>query len=274
MSVELFAGKDGICALDTEADSAAEAADTGVAVWVATKYGEAFRIDAREPGRTTHRFSPHEKKVSSLSCIRGTPYFATASTDAVVAVWDARRLPAASARVAKPLVALQHGLTATSAFFSARGRRLVSTCNDDRIRVWDVDVAAAAKSGAPLSPEPTAAFSHDNHTGRWLTSFKTVFDPANDATLIVGAMQTHYVRTGAIIGAVPSHTLHVHAHMHAPSPSYLQVQLFDASAGGTLLGVLSSELLNAVPTLNAAHPDPSVAAIVSATASGRLFLWT
>lgn len=246
MSVELLAGEVGICALDTEADSSAEAADTGVAVWAATRNGEAFRIDAREPGRATQRFSPHEKKVSSLSCIRGTPYFATASNDAVVAVWDARRLPSATARVAKPLVALPHGLTATSAFFSARGRRLVSTCNDNRIRVWDVDAEAAARGVgvAPLSAEPSASFYHDNHVGRWLTNFKTVFDPANDATLLIGAMGTHHV------------------------------QLYDAAAAGALIGVLGSELLNAVPTLNAAHPDAHVPAIVSATASGRLFLWT
>lgn len=43
---------------------------------------------------------------------------------------------------------------------------------------------------------------------------------------------------------------------------------------GTRVKELTSELLTAVPTQNAAHPNPAVRAIVSGTASGRLYLWT
>lgn len=53
-----------------------------------------------------------------------------------------------------------------------------------------------------------------------------------------------------------------------------QVQLFNAANGGKLISALTSELISAVPTINAVHPGPHVAAIVSGTASGRLYLWT
>ena len=68
------------------------------------------------------------------------------------------------------------------------------------------------------------------------------FDPASEDTVILGDMTRKVVLLSARTGA--------------------------------RVRELSSELLTAVPTQNAAHPDPAVRAIVSGTASGRLYLWT
>ena len=78
--------------------------------------------------------------------------------------------------------------------------------------------------------------------GRWLTPIKAPWDPASDATFLIGDMTR-------------------------------KVRLFDASSG-SLLRDFSSELLTAVPTQVAAHPSPLVSAMAGGTASGRLYLWT
>jgi hypothetical protein len=48
------------------------------------------------------------------------------------------------------------------------------------------------------------------------------------------------------------------------------VDLFSASSGDTIKR-LTSDFLTAVPTQNAAHP--TLRAIVSGTASGRVYMW-
>lgn len=94
------------------------------------------------------------------------------------------------------------------------------------------------------SDVPTLSIAHDNHTGRWISAFRTIFDPANDDTIIVGNMKR-------------------------------LLDLYSVSRpDGMPVRQLGNELLTAIPTLNAVHPCPSVDVIVSGTASGRMYLWT
>lgn len=90
--------------------------------------------------------------------------------------------------------------------------------------------------------EVGVSIDHNNHTGRWLSCFRTTFDPCNDETMLVGSMD----RAVELFHSVSGKRLHAH----------------------------SSELLTAVPSLNAMHPHHAASWIVSGTASGRMHLWS
>jgi WD40 repeat protein len=143
----------------------------------------------------------------------------------------------------------------------------VATCNDNKLRVWDLksdlhklDAGKTTRQAnaclscatyscfagkSPVrSSDPTLIISHDNHTGRWISTFRTIFDPANDDTIIIGNMKRF-------------------------------MDIYSATReDGLPLSQLSNELLTAIPTLNAVHPSTEFDVIVSGTASGRMHLWS
>lgn len=139
------------------------------------------------------------------------------------------------------------------------GNKCVSTCNDDKIRIFDMD---SIKKGSNV--DASVSIRHNNHTGRWLTNFRTIvscrktfyfiiyslpcgnnvlqWDPHGDDIVVVGAMGTR------------------------------AVEAYYAGNGKRLTARTNPDRLTAVPTLNAIHP--TLPLVASATASGRLHLWT
>lgn len=176
----------------------------------------------------------HSKKASSVSLHPGGHHVATASHDNTVCVWDLRKLGRGKRGAgASPVSTLAHGGGVTSAFFSECGERLVSTCNDDFLRVWH--------NAPTCKGKPAVSIKHNNHTGRWLSNFRTVFDPSDSSRIVIGAMQIRHL------------------------------QAFDSNTGEQVCSV-GDELLTAVPTLNAVHPHVPV--VVSGTGSGRVHMWS
>jgi WD40 repeat protein len=221
--------------------------DATVLLWAGTRSGAVMHVDARlPPNAPVLTWEAHEGKVTSVSALRGGGHtLSSTCSDGTAKLWDTRKLPrqggAKPARAPAPISTLAHSRSVSSAYFSPhRGGHMVSTCSDDLLRLWAV-------RGPPASPPvvdpPAHAVGHDNRTGRWLTQFRTVFDPANDDTVVVGAMTSQ------------------------------EVQLYSAGTGAKL-GALTSEYVTAVPTLNVIHPCGTTHAIASATASGRMYLWT
>jgi DNA damage-binding protein 2 len=71
---------------------------------------------------------------------------------------------------AQSLLTLEHPRVVSRATFSPHtGRRIVTTCSDNRLRVWD-DVSLAR-----VAPDREIVHSHDFN--RYLTNFAAVFDP-------------------------------------------------------------------------------------------------
>nr|CAD7435737.1 unnamed protein product [Timema monikensis] len=95
-------------------------------------------------------------------------------------VWDLRTATKPSP---KPVCHLAHPKGLTSAFYSSRGSYLLTTCNDDRLRVYDVRHVSTNR------PPVIASTKHNNHTGRWLSTFKARWHPQREDTFIVGSME-------------------------------------------------------------------------------------
>jgi WD40 repeat protein len=251
----------GVSAIDAES-AGPGGLDAGVVFWCGTyNTGSIFQFDTRMKaggvGSLNFLRDAHAKKVTAVSCCPGRPYVLSSGTDGLLKIWDARRLPHHTASRSKaspaPLAEAKHGGSATSAFFAPTGRRVVSTSSDNNVRVWEVKPegalagggsggsAAGGEGSGPLI-EPPLRLAHNNHTGRWLSNFRTLFDPSNDDTLIIGGME----RT---------------------------LDLYSISRKAWVARK-PHELVTAVPTINAPHPSGSVNAVMSGTASGRMYLWS
>ena len=135
----------------------------------------------------------------------------------------------------------QHTKSINAAYASPDGRFLVSVSQDNTLRTW-VDFTSA-------KGEPACAVTrHDNHTGRWLATFRPAFDPKHGSAFVLGSMD----RPRRIEVFVPS----------APS------------AGGgvsvALASVLQGDYMGSVCSRNAFHPTLDV--IVASNSSGRVHI--
>ena len=179
----------------------------------------------------------HDAKIASVALHPDGTHVATAAHDNTVCIWDLRKMTRGT-KLGKlhsgtPLETLQHAGSVTSAFFSSDGARLVSTSNDDLVRVWHDAPRCAG--------DPAVTIKHNNHTGRWLSNFRCVFDPADSDVVVIGAMTVRHIEAYSAVD-------------------------------GKRLAARGDELLTAVPTLNAVHPSQPL--VVSGTASGRLHMWS
>ncbi|KAJ7311137.1 hypothetical protein JRQ81_006740 [Phrynocephalus forsythii] len=106
-------------------------------------------------------------------------YFMTAGARNVN-IYDVRHLKESGN---KPVVSLAgHTKSVASAYFSpVTGNRAVTTCADDKLRIF------GTKCLATLAPVLTT-IKHNNNTGRWLTRFRAVWDPKRDDCFVVGSM--------------------------------------------------------------------------------------
>ncbi|XP_068685832.1 uncharacterized protein [Montipora foliosa] len=84
---------------------------------------------------------------------------------------------------------------------------------------------------------------HDNHVGRWLTSFRATWDPKFDKYAVVGSMKRPR-----------------------------QIDIFSSEERSSALMHLTHENLNSVNSLNVFHP--SVNMLAGGNSSGKVYLWT
>jgi len=81
-----------------------------------------------------------------------------------------------------PILKFDHPKALTSAFFSAIGTNMVTTCNDDHIRIFDTSELSEKAT------KPVTSIPHENHTGRWLSVFKAKWNPGRDDAFFVGSL--------------------------------------------------------------------------------------
>ncbi|XP_027726006.1 WD repeat-containing protein 76 isoform X2 [Vombatus ursinus] len=138
-------------------------------------------VDRRTPGTSYEQF--FNSDMSLIRTLQVHPvnrhYFITAGARDVH-IYDLRHL---RSKGMKPLISLtEHMKSLASAYFSpVTGNRIVTTCADDNLRVFDT---SSISSKIPL----LTRVRHNNNTGRWLTRFRAVWDPKQEDCFIVGSM--------------------------------------------------------------------------------------
>ncbi|KAM8876553.1 WD repeat-containing protein 76 isoform 3-T3 [Synchiropus picturatus] len=202
---------------------------------VGTWYGDVSVVDRRTSGNSHE--SLHVMDPKGLRCVSVHPvqsqYFAVAESR-TVSVYDLRSL---KKKKSEPLSQLAgHRRSISSCFFSPHtGNRVVTTCMDDAIRIFDT---SSLTSTAPL----LKSIKHDMHTGRWLSKLSAVWDPKREDCFAIGSM------------ARPRRVQVYH------EGGYLQHSFTDDDHLTTVLSVC------------AFHPHRNV--LVGGNASGRLHIFT
>lgn len=170
--------------------------------------------------------------------------------------------PSSSSFSSATLATLPHGGVVTHAAFcrgagpGALSRGLVTTCHDNRLRVWD-DVASGAVA-ASSPPAPSRAIVHSHNFSRHLPAFRAVPDPKFPAFAVVGRFLSE---PAAVAGA---------AGEGAAAAAVHPVDVIDLTTGRLVAALSDPGLLLHVPTVNAAHPARDV---VASGASRSVYVW-
>ena len=157
--------------------------------------GQVHLLDVRSPGVQAIWLAGKAKNKlvsvavnpadDNLVCCAGNDHFAR--------LWDVRVMTSGSSgghsgggnkALSAALATLPHPRVVSHAAFSPiTGRTLVTTCTDNRLRVWD-RVGVAGRVDGP----PSREIVHSHDFSRYLTSFKGVFDPKDptERTLLIG----------------------------------------------------------------------------------------
>lgn len=123
--------------------------------------------------QNTDRFALSEKKIGGFSLCPTQPhYFATASLDRTMRLWDIRKL---SAKNPTPVGEHASSLSVSHAAFNSRGQ-IATSSYDNSLKVYDLAAKGfqSWKPGHTLSEEqlkPDTVIRHNCQTGRWVTMY-------------------------------------------------------------------------------------------------------
>lgn len=136
--------------------------------------GDVMMYDAKS-GTAGWKSSAHDAKINSLQvhpCDENIVVSASSGMNGYIAAHDIRKV--SSGGKWKPLFTLNsHSRSINAAYLSPKGEYLVSVSLDNTVVVWSDIMNNWKQPPAKVS----TSFHHDNHTGRWLSTFKPNFDP-------------------------------------------------------------------------------------------------
>lgn len=141
------------------------------------------RISHLKPATNFKLYDKVSPKVVSLHPIKRNLFLAP-SNKGDCGIYDMRN--ATKNGVMKPLTQLiGHTKAISSAFFSPKtGSRVVSVAYDNKLRIYDTSDDKLNANHL----KPYKSITHNNQTGRWLTTFKAEWHPRLDNVFFVGSM--------------------------------------------------------------------------------------
>ena len=210
--------------------------DTRNVLLCATSFGELVNLDLNT-GKPAQIFNIGKR----MRCIDCHPLnsnlIACANSNGVLETWDWRMLASGTGKV-KSLSSFTAGKAITKAYFSPQtGNKILMTSQDHYIRVLDVDQNGALKIRHPIP--------HRNYVGRWVTTFRSTWDPKTDTVFSCGSM--HQPRRVDVFGC-------------------------NEVTGKLQTSALYSENFTHISPLNVFHPHHDL--LASVNSSGRICMWT
>ncbi|KFP58328.1 WD repeat-containing protein 76, partial [Cariama cristata] len=140
--------------------------------------GNVAVVDRRTPGTSSELDADigfKRTRTVHVHPVNKQYFVAAGSVD--VCIYDVRYLKSSGN---KPVSSLKgHTKSVASAYFSpVTGKRVVTVCADDNLRVYDTTSLSST----------VAALSTISNTGRWLTRFRAIWDPKQEDCFVVGSM--------------------------------------------------------------------------------------
>jgi len=166
----------------------------------------------------------------------------TAGNKGAICLFDVRAAGAKNGTMKAVTALLGHTKSINAAHVSPDGEVVVSVSQDNTIKTW----TGALAGGASIKSQ---SLSHDNHTGRWLSTFRPTWDPKEPAALISGSMaQPRCIEVFTTSSASPK-----------------------GGASLSLVHKLKGDFLGSVCSRNAAHPTLDM--VAGFNSSGRVHVF-
>ncbi|KNG80350.1 WD domain protein [Aspergillus nomiae NRRL 13137] len=220
------------------------AADDPNTLYWTTLEGEFGRYDMRTPKKDSVTvWSLSEKKIGGFSLLpTHSHYFATASLDRTMRLWDIRKL---SRREPVPVGEHQSRLSVSHAAFNSAGQ-VATSSYDDSLKLYDFGAKGIAswKPGHTLSDKemkPDTVVRHNCQTGRWVTILR------------------------------PQWQINPQSHIQRFCIGNMNRFVDVYSSSGDQLAQLGGDGITAVPAVAVFHRSKNW--IAGGTASGKICLW-
>lgn len=259
-------------------DMAAE--DPNCLYWT-TLDGAFGRRDLRAKDNTVERWQLSEKKIGGFSLYPSqSHYFATASLDRFMRLWDMRKL---SHDDPVPVGEHESRLSVSHAAFNSAGQ-IATSSYDDTIKIYDFAAKGISswQPGHKVSDEdmkPDTIVRHNCQTGRWVTMY--VFSSpyftlrcSQHFLLLYHIFNNNHEFqpvTNTTNSLRPQWQLNPQSHIQRFCIGNMNRFVDVYSASGDQLAQLDGEGITAVPAVAVFHR--SMDWVVGGTASGKICLW-
>ncbi|KDE06652.1 hypothetical protein MVLG_03003 [Microbotryum lychnidis-dioicae p1A1 Lamole] len=218
---------------------------SGHVLYAVDNNGGMVRRDLRQKMDKAERWYIDRAKVGCISINPANENVAvTAHLKKEMKLWDLRKFTTSAQETSAEdqmedalLASYSYRNACSSAYFDWTGTKILSTCYDDYLRIWDID----PKKTEPVVKtfEPSTKIRHDCQVGRYVSVFRAqwIHSPLLPSSFTIGNMKR-----------------------------YLDVY----SADGTNVAHLADEMITAVPAVTAAHPTLGEVRLYGGSASGKI----
>lgn len=211
--------------------------ENGNAVYIAKSIGEVALVDLRASS-TTYQWnnSVQEGKINSVQIIPNNTNLllcASSGMSGYMSIYDIR----VTDKKWKPVVDMNgHTKSINAAYASPDGNHIVSVSLDNTIKTWSKFLESKGKV-------ESTTLRHDNHTGRWLSTFHPAFDPKQAATFVVGSME---------------------------KPRRIEIFSVNKAGVSSLVNAVKGDYVASVCSRNCFHPSMNI--IAAGNSSGRVHI--
>lgn len=149
--------------------------------WVSNNFGEIISLDMRSNEHTA--YPVHYKKTTSVVTHPFMDHWVvTSSLDSHVKIFDVRKMVLnEESQMIEPIQMVKYKDRVWNVSFSHKtGDKLIVNSNENIIEIW----GKFPESDLGKKPEDVVRISHNNQTGKWISSFKPMWDDDESRFLI------------------------------------------------------------------------------------------
>jgi WD40 repeat protein len=154
-------------------------------LWYSTSDGDIRLADVRLSAADNSKLPVHIVHKKKVGCVdvKDATTLLTASNDATIALWDSRYMK----KTPSAIDTFSSSCTMQCAYFSPSGDTIVAqNARDTNFLFFEGSTSTFA--GAGFNASAALRLPHNNNTGRFTSTFRSVWDPKYDRVFCIGSM--------------------------------------------------------------------------------------
>ena len=154
-------------------------------LWYSTSDGDIRMADVRASAADNAKMAVHNVHGKKVGCVdvKNDTTLLTASNDATIALWDSRYMKKTPSAIDR----FSSSCTMQCAYFSPSGDTIVAqNARDMNFLFFEASTSTFASGG--FNAASVLRVPHNNNTGRFTSTFKSVWDPKYERVFCIGSM--------------------------------------------------------------------------------------